>query len=293
MNIVLTGATGFLGSALARRWVADGHRVTALVRASSSLARLDSVVDQLDLAVVDNDASIIDRVAAEKPSVIVHTACVYGRRGESTLQLFDANIRLGVLLLEGAAGRGSEISFLNTATVLEPSVSSYAMSKHQFSAWGRATALDPNTRLRFIDIRLQHLYGPGDDPSKFPTHVIRSCRASQPVLALTKGEQQRDFIYVDDAVAAYSAILANLAAFDGYEAIDVGSGVARTIRSFVETAHRLSGSQTVLDFGSVPYRPNEAMFCLADSARMNALGWRPVFDIESGIRNTIEVEAAM
>ena len=293
MRILLTGGSGFLGSALAVRWAADGHDLTLLLRPASSLKRLEGLHGHGRIVRCESDAAITDAVRESAPEVIVHTACAYGRRGESTLQTFDANTRLGLLLVGAAleAGGQCHINVINTGTVLAPYVNVYALSKHQFSDWGALLARHEPTRLRFVNVRLQHMYGPGDDETKFTTHVVRACLRNEPRLALTAGEQRRDFVYVDDVVAAYETIRANLDAFDASCDIDVGSGEAPTVRQFVEMAHALAGSTTALDFGAVPYRPDEAMHCQADVAALARLGWRPRYGLRDGLLKTIETES--
>ena len=289
-RLLLTGAGGFLGSALARRWLDAGHEVHAIVRPASRLDRLAAVRGRIILhvaAVPDDAARVFGEVRLD---ALVHAACAYGRAGETPRQVFDANLGLGIALLQAILDGGVHVDVLNTGSVLEPEVSLYALSKRQFSDWGARLATQSPRRLRFVDLRLQHMYGPGDDASKFTTHVLRSCARHEPVLALTAGEQRRDFLFIDDVVAAYDAVLACVAAFAPHETIDVGSGDAPTVREFVELAHRVSGSRTRLDFGAVPYRAHEAMLCRADTTRLRALGWRPAFGLESGLLETLRRE---
>src|SRR5690606_3546497 len=117
--------------------------------------------------------------------------------------------------------------------------------------------------LQFVNIRLQHMYGPGDDPSKFTSHVFHACQRHQPQLALTAGEQRRDFIYIEDVVSAYGVVAGKLNELSTSDQVDVGSGNAPSVRSFVEQVHLLTGSRTELKFGAIPYRANEAMLCQA------------------------------
>jgi CDP-paratose synthetase len=289
-RILLTGATGFLGSALARHWAGSGHEVHALVRPASSRRRLAGVDDALTLHELGADG-VADVVAQVCPQAIVHTACAYGRAGESPRQVFEANLAFGVDLLQAVLSGPAHVTFVNTGSVLEPDVSLYALSKHQFSQWGAQLAWREPARLRFLDLRLQHMYGAGDDRSKFSTQVLQACLRNEVELKLTSGEQLRDFIHVDDVVAAYDVVLANAAILPAHECLDVGSGCAPSVREFVETVHRLTRSTTRLAFGAVPYRPNEAMLCRADTQRLQALGWRPRFDLASGLQETIRKES--
>ena len=290
MNILLTGASGFLGSALALSLHSEGHDVALLLRPSSKLIRLSGANKAFRIGRPRDDRQIGEFVRDVQPEAVVHTACAYGRQGESDIQIMDANLRFGLAIIDSVIRQDEPVTFLNTGTVLAPETSSYALSKTQFSQWGKLASGRSAGRLRFINVLLQHMYGPGDDTSKFTTHVLHACQRNEPRIALTGGEQRRDFIYIDDVVSAYSALLTHAASLDAGMDVDVGSGEAPTIRTFVETVHRLTGSATELAFGAVPYRTNEPQLCQADVAQMSRLGWKPVYDIQEGLKRTIEVE---
>lgn len=293
MRILLTGPSGFLGNALAQHWATQGHELWLLARPSSNLRHIEGLPATVKVLRVAASEDATVAVKAASPDAIVHTACVYGRRGETPLDVLDANLRFGTALLQGALSANQSGSrpttFLNTGTVLAPDVSLYALSKTQFSAWGASLASQAPNLLRFIDIRLQQMYGPGDDRSKFTTHVIEACRSNEPRLALTPGEQRRDLIHIDDVVQAYDTILQKHESFASSDSIEVGSGTAWRMRDFVEMAKRIANASTELDFGAVPYRENEAMHSVADTTRLSGLGWRPAFDLEAGIRQTLNL----
>lgn len=290
MKILLTGSSGFLGSALALHWLNAGHQIALLLRPTSKPDRLRGLGASFDIGRCTTEAEVAAFVKKVQPEVVVHTACAYGRQGETSLQIFDTNLRLGLVILQALQNAGQPASFINTGSALAPEVSSYALSKNQFAQWGRLLATQSGSRLRFVNVLLQHMYGPSDDASKFTTHVLHTCQRNDPVLKLTAGEQTRDFIYIDDVVSAYDTLLNQRHQLDVVVDIEVGSGVAPTIRQFVETAHRLTASRTELLFGALPYRANEAMHCLANVDRMTQLGWHPAFDLNAGLKKTIELE---
>lgn len=292
MKILLTGASGFLGSALARHWAAAGHELALLLRPTSSVRRIRTVQTQCRIARCADDDEIHTLVAEFAPDAVVHTACCYGRNQQTALEVFDANVRLGMVLLQallsGAPDRG--VDFLNTGSVLGAEVSLYALSKAQFAQWGIRLAAQAGPPLRFIDARLQHMYGPDDDASKFTTHVLHACHDHVERLTLTPGEQRRDFIYIDDVVSAYDTLLRHAGQLAKADAVDVGSGEAPTVRQFVETVHAMCRSRSRLEFGALSYRAHEAMLCQADTSRLRALGWQCRHDLRSGLRQTLDLE---
>jgi nucleoside-diphosphate-sugar epimerase len=275
---------------LALHWSQAGHQVALLLRPNSKLDRLRGLEALFDIGRCATDAEAAAFVIKAKPEVVVHTACAYGRQGETSLQLFDVNLRLGLVILQTLQNAAQPNSFINTGSALAPEVSAYALSKNQFAQWGRMLATQSGGQLRFVNVLLQHMYGPGDDASKFTTHVLHACQRNDLEIKLTAGEQARDFIYIDDVVTAYDTLLKQRQQLDTVQDIEVGSGHAPSIRQFVETAHRLTASRTELLFGALPYRTNEAMHCLANLGCMRQLGWAPAYDLNAGLKKTIELE---
>lgn len=290
MKILLTGASGFLGSALALRLRQLDHDVVLLARQNSRLWRLGDQTDNFRVARYAGSEELKPLLAEIDPDAIVHTACAYGRRDETLADIVGANLGLGLEILQVLEARERSTLFLNTGTVLEPGVNAYALSKNQFSDWGHLLAERTVGKVRFINVRLQHMYGPHDDATKFTTHVLRACKRGDATLQLTAGEQKRDFIYIDDVTSAYATLLAHGATLPLAVDVDVGTGTAPQIREFVETVKRLTGAATELQFGAIPYRNNEAMHCQADIGLMCSLGWHPEFDLEAGLKKTIELE---
>ncbi len=290
MNLLITGASGFLGSALALHFLEDGHRVALLLRPESRLDRLHGKEAAFEVGRCESDDEIDAFISHIEPETIIHTACAYGRQGESFLSIHDTNLRFGLVILQAVLHSKRPVTFINTGTVLEENVSSYALTKHQFAQWGRFLASQPINQLRFVNVLLQHMYGPSDHPSKFSTHVLNICQRNEPILKLTAGEQKRDFIYIDDVVSAYSTLIRQCTSLSDIVDIELGSGVAPTIREFVETIHKLTSSRTKLQFGALPYRPNEPMHLQADISHIKALGWQPKFNLELGIKRTLELE---
>lgn len=288
MKVLVAGATGYLGSHLARRLLLDGHEVAAFRRRRSIFSRVLDVVD--DIAWYYSEEPDLSEPFKHHDGfdAIINTATCYGRNGESSATIFDANTTFPVRLLDAASYFNTD-TFFNTDTILYPYLNLYALSKKQFAEWGAYVSGKCGTR--FVNIKLEHIYGSHDDSSKFTTHIIHQCLKNVPAIALTLGEQQRDFIYIDDTVSGYIQMLEKQTSLPGgYVNVGLGSGDAVTVREFVELVHRCCSSITKLDFGAIPYREHEIMQSAADISFLLQLGWKPKITLEAGLAITIEAE---
>jgi CDP-paratose synthetase len=287
MRVLITGATGFLGSRLARACLGAGIEVVAVRRPGSRLDRLAGVAEKI--AFFDNSVSGIGAAIGRACDVVIHAATCYGRQGESWSTLHEANTAFPLRVLETFVRQGAG-AFLNVHTVLDPRINPYALTKQQFADWGQmATA--QHSGLGFVNLRLEHIYGPGDDPSKFVTSIVRQCLEHAESIPLTEGEQWRDFIHVDDVVAGILQVLRTLPQQSpGWREYDLGSGQPVRIRQLVETIHRLCDSRARLDFGALPYRKNEPMVSAANVSGLEGLGWRCQIALDDGLRQTIDFE---
>lgn len=293
--VLVTGATGFLGSRLVLACVERGLPVVVLKRRQSDLRRLVSVLDSIRFFDVENGVDAIFGIEGGIEAII-HTATCYGRNGESAAELFDANVASPMKLLEASIAAGVETfintdSFFNINGVNYKYLNSYSLSKKQFAEWGEN--IGGSGKIRFVNVRLEHLYGPGDNASKFTMQIVRSCLANQSQIQLTKGEQQRDFIYIDDAVSAYMVLLAKHGQLHkSFIPIGLGFGKALSVRDFVTLAHQRSLSTTELLFGALPYREGEIMYSAANTDYLRDLGWFPVHDLDAGIAELVSAEKA-
>ncbi|WP_066017634.1 NAD-dependent epimerase/dehydratase family protein [Endozoicomonas atrinae] len=283
MKILLTGASGFLGSHLAKAFVNSGYEVHALIRKETKLSRLEGYENKL---IFHSRESGLDK-AFDKNNpykAIVHTATCYGRNGEKDTEIFDVNLKYPLDLLENAVLFDTKV-FFNTDTVLDKYLNSYSLSKKQFVEWGRN--ISERSSIRFCNIKLEHMYGPGDDDTKFTTNIINSCLNNVPVIKLTPGEQKRDFIYIKDVISAYQ-LLMECSELPSFEDFELGTGDMISIREFVETVHNITTSKSKLDFTAYPYRKNELMESKADIKKLAELGWKPKFKLIDALQETIQ-----
>ncbi len=250
MNILVTGGTGYLGSHLIKKFLSQGHEILCIKLADASTENLAEVLPQVSFVDSGSD-SLADKIAAFYPQTVVHTACAY-ERGNNTLQdVFQANLSFPLRVLQHAIESGAQ-RWINTATSLPNSLNSYALSKYQFSEWGRYFAEKGN--FAFLNLKLEHFYGENGPSTHFLSWVVQNLKKGKP-LDLTAGTQKRDFVYVGDIENIFNAMLE--VPVKGYYDIPVGTGITPSIREVVEYLHENTNSKSSLNFGAVPMRDNE------------------------------------
>lgn len=286
MNILLTGATGFLGSNLLARLVEDNHNVVVLVRQSSSLQRIANLLDRVTVHSL-GDTNYHNLFHSNSIETIIHCATNYGRGAIDSVELLDANLIMPLQLLQSGCRAGVRC-FINTDTILDKGVSDYALSKSQFQEWLENYA----HKMICVNVALEHFYGPSDNPTKFVSFIVKQLLDGVDSINLTLGEQKRDFIFIDDVVSAFLLILDNCASMkSGYHDYEIGTGDTISIREFVELTKQLSGNtHTQLNFGAIPYRENEAMETVVNTAGIRALGWKPSTALIDGLSKMIAIE---
>ncbi|OIR10720.1 UDP-glucose 4-epimerase [mine drainage metagenome] len=291
MKILLTGATGFLGARLLEYLLKKNYQVIIIKRQSTNLKPLVERFGKLEAwDCEDDELDNLFRVHHDV-DVIAHAATDYGRNGSSPTATFWTNEVFPVKLLELAIQHKVKLfvnmdTFFNTQKAEYDYLGAYTLSKRHFQEWGKYCG--DAGRIRFVNLRLFHLYGSGDGSGKFVPAIVRRCLADEEI-DLTDGEQRRDFIHVDDAVAAVGVVFeAELPQGAGYRHYDVGTGTSIRVRDFVESVKKLCGGNAKLNFGALPNRKGEFQDSSADTEALRAIGWKPKINIDAGIIEVIE-----
>jgi CDP-paratose synthetase len=290
MQILVTGATGFLGSALALKMAHTGHAVTLLVRPQSSLHRLYSYLHLFQVCTIQTKDCITEILRSKNPDAVLHAACSYDDADNNMMRVLTSNFHFGFEILQGLEklSSRSRCIFINAGTSLPEFTNFYAFTKRQFSRFGQFIVQRCPQRLQFIDLQLETFFGFESHPTRFTSKILHDCCGQKSNFELTSGRQKRDFIHVGDVVAAFEIALRKSDYIGDYESIPVGSGEARSVRVFAETVKRLSGSPTELVFGALPDRPFEAMHCVADCAKLLGLGWKLSASFEDSVASVIK-----
>lgn len=283
MTILLTGATGFLGSHLFKFWIDKGHRLVVLKRSTSSTQRLKGYMDYISWYDVDqpNWKEVFDR---HQFDTVVHVAASYGRNGEASSEILQSNTLFPLRLLELAIQNNVK-HFINTASSLPRDINAYALSKAQFQDW----LVNKKNEIHSVNVELEYFFGPCDEDWKFISMVIQKLLNNEPFINFTQGLQKRDFIYIDDVVSAFDLILNRIRDLESGSIVPIGSGKSYTLRSVVELCKQiLNNSTTTLNFGSIPDRKGEVDELVADTSILKSLGWKSEYSLEKGLMKFIK-----
>ena len=296
MRVLLTGATGFLGSHLLKALVSKGYEVVVLKRSTSDMWRLKGFENTFKS--YDIDRVPLQTAFEEQPiDIVIHTACAYGKKGESMQEILETNLMFGIKLLNTSISFNSK-SFFNTGTFFNIGALSYkylnyyALSKKQFEEWLQVAS----DKIQVINLKLEHMFGEQDGNDKFTTWILNELKQEKPTIPLTAGTQKRDFIYIDDVVSAYLTCLEQVPQLKNFNDIEVGTGVLTPVKTFVtlvkSTLEKLKGSpiETQLNFGALPYREGEIMEPQVDNSVLCSLGWQPKRTLEENIERFVKNE---
>jgi len=308
-RVVLTGATGFIGAHLAHRLRADGADLSLIVRSAVAAARRLPGLDgnaggprwiEADLT---RRESLRAALRALRPRFVFHLAADTSgdRSPEHASTAVAVNFQGTVNLLDALDTSATEhVVTIGTAEEYGPGavpfredqaplpLSPYSASKAAATAWcgmaHRAFGL-PVTVLRLFLV-----YGPGQPPVHLIPQAIAAAQRGED-FATTRGEQTRDFIYVDDVVGACCLAATTPAA--GGEVINVASGEERTVRDVITRIYREVDGPGRPALGALPYREPEIWRYVGSNQKArDLLGWVPRIGFDEGLRRTVASYAA-
>jgi len=300
MKYLVTGATGFVGSWLVRRLIADGHSVAVMTRQSSDLWRirpwLSSVLQ------INGDLNRMNEMAASirsfAPETIFHLAWTGGNSSRflnDAAQVY-ANVPGSLELMRIATETGVR-TFINFGSCVEYGQYSIPVRESDpvlpTNLYGRAKyvveelgmALASASGFRFASMRLFWAYGPADDEARLMPSLIRKMLSGQRY-AMTAGEQLWDYLYIEDAIEAIVRV-ANTSSAQGI--FNLGSGRPEKLGTVALQIAMLAGEQSLLGLGDIPYGAQQVMHLEADITRLRtATGWEPHVDLPRGLLQTVE-----
>jgi CDP-glucose 4,6-dehydratase len=308
-RVLVTGAYGLLGGWLTAALVEGGARVTVVRRDEQPRSALVLTGLEASVDVVHGDIcteGLVERALAEyEVDTVFHLAAqtIVPTANRSPVSTFETNIRGTWTLLEACRRHGAErVIVASSDKAYGPhdelpyredfalrAVYPYDVSKAAtdliarcyWHTWGLPVAVT----------RFANLYGGGDvNGSRLVPEAVAAALAGRAPVVRSDGSPERDFLYVEDAVAAYLAIAAALGRGEGRgEAFNAGGGGPHRVLDVVHLICRLAGTEIEPDVRGQGTPAGEIDRQWVDAGKLRALtGWAPKVALEEGLRRTIE-----
>jgi UDP-glucose 4-epimerase len=288
-KVLVTGASGFLGSHLCRHLRESGAEVFGVSRSSEPQ---ESFCNHWRRADMGDLASVEEVFRAAQPEVIYHLSGhgVGSPDLENVLPTFRNDLLTTVNALTVAARKGVR-RFIMAASLEEPQPgaadpipsSPYAAAKWASGSYARMFHRLYSTPI--VIMRPMMAYGPGQRAHKLIPYVTRALLQGQ-APKLSSGNRGADWVYVDDVMDGMLAA-AEKPDIEGC-ALDLGSGELVSIRDLVLQLVEIVGTKVMPEFGALPDRPMEKVRVANSAGTYEKLGWRPQTSLRGGLERTVE-----
>jgi UDP-glucose 4-epimerase len=299
-KVLITGGAGFIGSQLADRLVADGHRVIVVDDLSSG--RRSYVPAEAEFHKMDIVSPAVTRlIVRERPGYVFHLAAQIDLRLSVKDPIRDAEINIhgSLRVLEGClkakvrklvfSSSGGGIYHGQNVVPTPENVpcfptSPYGVAKYAFELY--LNSARHHHGLKYAALRYSNVYGPRQD-MRGETGIMgiftQKMLAGETPVIFGDGRQTRDFVYVDDVVEAN--VLAMRSASVG--AFNISTGRESSVNRVAELLRKETGFRGRCRHGHAA--PGEVRRSALDpSAAKKALGWAPTIGLEEGIRRTVK-----
>ena len=300
MKILLTGATGFIGSNIAKGLLSKGYEVFAIHRASSSFEKCIPFKEQINWINTDNH-DWKEQIIAIKPDQIIHAAwggIEAADRNNWDIQIhnfwlskkiFDLANECGIkkVIALGSQAEYGTYGFPVTETTTPMPNDAYGSVKILTANYLRN--LFENSPTEWYWIRIFSVFGEGENSGWLMPIVISKLLKNQPI-QLTPCEQQYNYLYIEDFVNQFLAVVKYTKNISGiYNLCSSESIVLKDL--LIQIANRMGASSQLLQFGAITYRPEQNMLISADNSK-----FKKCFSMEdeiqigltTGLKKTIE-----
>lgn len=306
----VTGAYGMLGAWIVRSLLDRGVRVVVLRRDHVTASAL--AIDGLEArcAVVQGDlldgATVARTIAEYECDTVFHLAAqtIVGTANRAPLSTWETNVRGTYLLMEACRTQGVERVVVAASDKAYgphdelPYTEDLALQpKYPYDVSKACTDLIVRSYAHTYGVpaattRFANIYGGGDlNPSRLIPELVAGVLQGRAPVIRSDGSPERDFLYAEDAAAAYLAIADALTGDEkpaAGEAFNAGGDRPHSVREVVETVLRVTGSDLVADYQGAGVPPGEIDRQYVSSAKLRTLtGWAPQVDLEEGLRRTV------
>jgi len=297
-RVVVTGGAGFVGQHLIRSLLQRGATVEAVVLAGADERRMQELGFPIPVRVIGGGSELGEAVRTAEPTEVVHLGAILDNRptAEAIERTLTANFLSSVSLMQALVGgsvrrvvlMGSCEEYGRNETPFDPRLAvdpatPYAASKAAVTAYARM--FFQAFGLGTVVLRPAVIYGFGQNPRMLISDVMGALLRGEPV-DVTLGEQERDFLYIDDMVAAIESALTAPGIEGG--TLNVGTGTVTTVRECIALIEAIVGRAGLVRWGARAYSRNESFRYSPDCRETTErLQWQAKVDLPTGLANMV------
>lgn len=292
MKVVVTGATGFLGTWLVRELVSQGYEVIAIGRDLARMPEEWLKDNRIECAEYSKEA-----LSKRTADIFFHFAwsgTAGDARADETVQL--SNVKLACEAVKVAKAMGCKRfvhagSLMSYEVVNSFSSENFIPGKNRVYSIGKLTAeymsktIAIAEKIEYVNVIISNVYGVGERSTRFINATVKKMLSNE-TIPLTIGTQPYDFIYVSDAVKAIILVAEKGQNLGNYY---IGNSKQIPLREFVERMYKALESKSDLQFGAVPKEAIQLDYDKLDTERLEReLGFIPEVPFEEGINRLSE-----
>ncbi|MHC4337047.1 MAG: NAD-dependent epimerase/dehydratase family protein [Planctomycetota bacterium] len=297
MKLLLTGATGFIGSHVARRIVTEKCEVYALIRPGSNTWRINDIIESLNVVSCDLFASqkLDEYLKQIRPDLCIHLAWyAEPRKYLNSLEnlrflcaslLFATHLaNLGCRRFIGAGSCAEYAPAPGSLSESSPTLSRNLYGASKLGLYLTLEQLGNVTNMEFSWVRIFYLYGPFEDERRLVPSTVGLLLRKQEVM-VRKSEQIGDFLHVEDVAAAVWAVAqSNLQG-----PVNIGSGRPIAVGDIATKIGDILDRPDLIKFGTCASGELDLTSVYANNARlMDNTTWIPRYSLEKGLRQTVD-----
>lgn len=288
-NIVVSGATGFVGSNLVRFLLKKDFRIYIILRPDSDLTNLIDIKEDIEIFRYDNEiSSLIEFMNNTNPITIFHLASNFIAEHESYHidSLIQSNITFGLHLLEAMKVSGVK-QLINTGTSWQHyknedynPVCLYAATKQAFETLIEYYVQAENFKV--ITLKLFDTYGETDTRPKL-INLLNKFADENTELNMSPGEQTLNLVHISDVCEAYYLAYEIIQDeyFTGHKDYSIESNESFKVKDIIALFEKITNKKINVIWGGKPYRKREVMEVWKKGVRLP--NWKPIITLEEGL----------
>jgi len=307
LTTIVTGGSGFIGSHLCDKLIAQGHEVICVDNFDAyydplfKRANIAGLMNHPHFRLVEADVRDRDAIRAvfeqSRPQRVAHLAAVAGVRAsiENAAEYVDINVNGTISVMDAARATGVENFLLASTSSIYGATESVPFTEDQSTDYPLAPypaskkaaevmahAYHNMFGLNIITLRFFTVYGPRVRPDMMAFMVMDKIVRGQTITVFDNAEMRRDWTYVDDICAG---VIAALNKPLGYEVMNIGRGEPVRLRDFIDIIQELVGTAAQLDVVPTPASEPPLTYASIEKAH-RLLGYNPRTSIREGLAQT-------